>query len=92
MFPGPWKDSSYYCKHPKHQRRFAAVPRITIMVVSIVKYVRNAHRPMSVESVNRRETREKVMLAQQLGLLWEFRLCWVETRRMSYVAVCWVRQ
>ena len=89
MFPGPWKDSSYYCKHHKHQRCFAAVPGITIMVVSIVRYVRNAHRPKSAESVNRREMRERAMLAQQLGLPWEFWLCWVEIRRLPYVAVCW---
>jgi hypothetical protein len=89
MFPGPWKDSSYYCKHHKHQRRFAAVPGLTTTVVSIVRYVRNAHCPKSVESVNRREMRERAMLAQQLGLLWEFWLCWVETRRLPYVAVCW---
>jgi hypothetical protein len=58
MFPGPWKDSSYYCKHHKHQMRFAAVPGLTTMVVSIVRYVRNAHCPKSVESVNRQEMRE----------------------------------
>jgi hypothetical protein len=29
------------------------------------------------------------MVAQQLGLLWEFWLCWVNTRRLPYVAACW---
>jgi len=67
MFPGPWKDSSYYCKHHKHQRRFAAVLAITIMVVSIVRYVRNAHRPKSVESVSRREMERGQCLLNSLA-------------------------
>jgi hypothetical protein len=25
----------------------------------------------------------------QLGLLWEFWLCWVNIRRLLYVAACW---
>jgi hypothetical protein len=32
---------------------------------------------------------EDTILAQQLGLLWEFCLCWVNTRRLPYVAACW---